>query len=126
MYTVTFTVPNLDILHKIADAVKGGEYKAEKEEKPAKPKSEAVAAPAPKETPAAAPVRKELTPAERDLFEKVKDATTSLVKISHETAVAVLKQFSVKSASALKPEQYEEFLKNVNAVLENKRSESLI
>lgn len=129
MYTITFSVPTLDVLTQIADAVKM--ITASKNPTPvtaektvaakAEPKQEVIPPKGKNETKETVPafLGKKDAKADKELLEEAKNATLALVKISRETAVAVLKQFGVPTATALKPEQYADFLKAANEVLEN-------
>lgn len=138
MFTITFSVPTLDVLTKIADAVKSVTGSATaptvKAVHDVTVKTEKVTEKAAKEEPKQAmPTflgKKETAASQEALFKKVKDIATEVVRtINRDTGVAILKQFGVESTSALSPDHYHDFIRAANEVLENhgkKKNEDIL
>lgn len=135
MFTVTVTTPNRDIFNKIADiltttpeAKKPETVVSEVKEKITEPKAEEkqkVPAFLGKKEEAAAAKKDAI--GEKELFEKVKEATTALVKINREIAVATLAQFGAKGSMSLKPEHYVDYIRSATVILENhKKNDDLV
>lgn len=120
MYTITFTVPNLDILTKLADAVKATGLAETPPERASKPK--------PVKEEAAIPIaaKKADTGSDKELKENVNNVTAKLADISRDTAIAVLKRFGASRVPELKSEHYADYIRAANDVLESQKDTSLI
>lgn len=130
MYSVTITVPSLDILARIADAVKqeGVAPTEVLDPKPARTLRDKFAGKSDtkaeaKQESKAEPKATETKVSNEDLFNKVKDVTALLIMKDHNVAVATLKQFSAVKVSDLKPEQHMEYIKSVEKILENYKTD---
>lgn len=130
MYSVTITVPSLDILARIADAVKqeGVAPTEVMDSKPARTLRDKLAGKADtkaeaKQEPKTEPKAVGAKISNEDLFNKVKDVTALLIMKDHNVAVATLKQFGGVKVSDLKPEQYVDYINSVEKILENYKTD---